>query len=118
MRRPLVFEMNYSPQCVFFSSLHPLLFLFSTFCFVFFLFLYVIQLAFLEPSNLNSGKGPALPALPTVGPAPEEPIFVPARAGSTGPTAIHLTPSAPVGGTQTKPFAESFSLYMVSFEKR
>lgn len=64
----------------------------SFFCFLF----PRIQLASLGLSNPNSGRDPALPVLPTVAPASEEPIFVLAKMVSTVLTVTPLTLPAPV----------------------
>lgn len=72
----------------------------STFFLLYFCLLIVLSLSFQlahpVPLNPNLGRATVSPARPTVAPALEEPISVPARWVSTAPTLILLTPLAPV----------------------
>lgn len=69
---------------------------FFSLIFVFLLSSLSFQLAHPVPLNPNLGRATVSPARPTVAPALEEPISVPARWVSTAPTLILLTPLAPV----------------------
>lgn len=79
----------------------------STFFFLLYFCLLIVlslsfQLAHPVPLNPNLGRATVSPARPTVAPALEEPISVPARWVSTAQTLILLTPLAPVSQKKTK----------------